>query len=117
MNALKTCVHNPNMTVPYLLMASYLYYCKDESPPLLDHEFDWLCRYAKQNWSQIQHRHKNLIKRSWLDAGSLFKLREDEYPLLVKSAAYAWLSGIRPSISDVLARITYLVEKFIGDGF
>ena len=114
MNALKRCVQNPNMVVPYLLMASYLYYCKDEAPPLQDHEYDWLCSYARQNWSRIQHPHKRLIKKSWLEAGSLYKLREDEYPMMVKGAAFSWLKGyVGPHVIDQLARILHALERML----
>lgn len=114
MDALKRCVENPNMTVPYLLMASYLYYIKDESPPLADHEFDWLCSYAKQNWKRIQHPHKHLIRKSWLDSGSLYQLADRDYPLMVKGAAFSWLKGYAPPpVVEQLIRIARAIERLL----
>lgn len=114
MDALKRCVENPNMTVPYLLMASYLYYIKDEAPPLADHEFDWLCSYAYQNWGRIKHPHKSLIRKSWLESGSLFKLQDRDYPLMVKGAAFSWLKGIAPPpVLEQLIRILRALERML----
>lgn len=112
------------MTVPYLLMSSYLYYIRDESPPLADHEYDWLCEYARQNWDKIQHPHKHLIKRSWLAAGSLYKLRDADYPMMVKGGAFSWLYGAAsplsnhiPQIAEQLRRIASALARFTyGDG-
>lgn len=112
MNTLAKCVANPNLTVPYLLMASYLYYIRDERTPMSDHEFDCLCSFAYQNWASIEHRHKYLIKKGWLTAGSLYRLSDRDYPLMVKGAAYSWLGGAAiglsvdtPGIAEQLRRI------------
>lgn len=121
MNTLAKCVAQPNLTVPYLLMASYLYYIKNEDSPMSDHEYDCLCEYALQNWATIEHRHKHLIKKGWLAAGSLYKLSDRDYPLIVKGAAYSWLGGAAiglslntPAIAEQLRRIADALVYFIG---
>lgn len=88
---LEACRANPNLCVPYILMASYLYYHKDVSPPTSDTEFDTICKLALDKWDEIRHRHKKLIKRDDLRAGTLYSLPEHKYPLIVKGAAYMWL--------------------------
>lgn len=111
---LRTCSRLPNLCVPYLIMASYLYYIMDEAPPLEDYAFDRLCRIAARNWSRIQHPHKRLIKRAWLDAGSLYQLRPKDYPLRVRAAAMAWLDLYQSPIGRQLERIRLALESLVN---
>ncbi len=113
---LRTCSRSPNLCIPYLLMASYLYYIMDEASPLEDYEFDRLCRIAARNWSRIQHPHKRLIKRAWLGAGSLYQLRLKDYPLRVRSAATAWLDLYQSPIGRQLERIRLTLEYLVNAG-
>ena len=76
-----------NQLVPYFLMASYLYYIHDISL-FKDEEFDMLCKMLYDNWKNIQHPHKYLIKKKSLKEGTGFYLRERDYPTIVRSAAY-----------------------------
>lgn len=116
-NALTHCKRNPSMAVPYLLMASYLYYIRDISPPLLDCEFDELCVFALKNWKEIKHRHKHLIHEADLKAGSLFMLADLHYPDMVKSAAFSWLAGVAPPPeTESLFRISRALERVIWKG-
>lgn len=75
-----------NLMVPWYLMSSYLYYCKDISL-LSDGLYDKLCADMIEAWPEITHRHKHLIDLEALKAGTGFQLREDDYPQIVKCAA------------------------------
>lgn len=87
---IEQCREDVNKTVPVMLMASYLYYCRDLDPPLSDQDFDQICKLALDNWKKVKHPHKRLIKRSNLEAGSLYNLVERKYPLIVRGAALLW---------------------------
>lgn len=79
----KKLEQNPNMGVPWFLLASYAYYELDESL-MLDTEFDSMCLFMLQNWDQITHMHKHLITKPMLECGSGFDIRK--YPSMVKSS-------------------------------
>jgi len=76
-----------NRLVPVYLMSSYLYYKKDESK-LTDGEFDMLCKRMLENWKDIKHPHKKLIKKKDLEAGTGYDIH---YPLMVKGATMHYL--------------------------
>lgn len=75
-----------NLTVPWYLMTSFLYYQKDESL-ISDGLYDSLCKLMLDNWDSIEHPHKHLINRDALVAGSGFDIPEDAYPEITKGAA------------------------------
>ena len=78
----------PNVAIPWLLMASWLYYIDTcELPILSDQRYDMLCRKVLQAYDKLQHRHKHLVRPEALSAGSLFYLSHLDYPEIVKSAA------------------------------
>lgn len=79
--------------VPYFLMASYLYYIHDISP-IPDHQFDLLCKRMLDEWKDIQHPHKCLIKKGDLAAGSGYAIPERKFPTITKSAAFQWARSI-----------------------
>lgn len=75
------------MAVPWLLMASWLYYHKGVSL-LSDSLFDWICKTAGMNWELVaRHRHSALITPIDLFAGSLYRLRPEDYPEITKDTA------------------------------
>jgi len=76
---------NRNLMVPFYLMASYTYYIRDASI-MSDGEYDSLCARLDRQWDRVEHRHKHLIDRDWLSAGTCF-LRREQYPTITKSAA------------------------------
>ena len=73
--------------VPWYLMASYLYYIHDVSL-LEDSEYDAICQRLNKSWGLVSHRHKRLISRDGLAAGTGYYLREHDYPLICQSAAW-----------------------------
>lgn len=75
-------IENPNMMVPWYLMAAYAYYEEDE-PILSDGVFDGMAKTMLEQWDTIEHWHKDLITVEDLKAGSLLL---KEYPNRVKGA-------------------------------
>jgi len=83
---------NINIAVPCYLMASYLYYIENESM-MYDHEYDYLCKFIYDNFDNIQHRHKYLIDKESLKAGTGYKLNKEDYPQIVIGAAYHYMNS------------------------
>lgn len=75
---------NPNMVVPWYLMAAFAYYVQDD-PILSDGAFDALAKRAAVMWDFVEHPHKGLILPDDLAAGTLLLAIED-YPRLVVGA-------------------------------
>lgn len=73
----------------HYLMASYLYYIKDYSI-MADEEYDSLCKHLLSTWDEWEHRHKHLVSKGDLEAGTCYKLKERHYPLIVRSSAEQW---------------------------
>ena len=76
----------PNAVVPWWLIASYLYYHHDLSI-LSDSFYDGLAEHMLDNWDEIKHQNKYLITKEDLKTGSLFALKEEDYPFLTKDSA------------------------------
>ena len=72
---------NPNMLVPWYLMASYAYY-RDDDPILSDGVYDQMSKDLISQWDSIEHYHKHLLDRDSLIAGSYL----GEYPTIVVEA-------------------------------
>ena len=78
-----------NRCFGFYLMASYLYYIHDESM-LLDEEYDAICKRLYKEWKNITHVHKKIVKKTYLQTGSGFSIKEHEYPLITRSTAH-WI--------------------------
>ena len=74
-----------NVVVPWYLMLSYGYYCLDESI-VSDTFFDNMAKIFLENYDNITHRHRNLVSKDDLKAGTLYHMRENDYPLVVRSS-------------------------------
>lgn len=72
---------NINMTVPYYLMASYAYYVQDD-PIFTDGFYDSLAKKILDNWDSITHRHRDVLSKDALEAGSFL----GDYPSIVEGA-------------------------------
>lgn len=72
---------NHNMLVPWYLRAAYAYYHLDD-PIISDAAFDDIAKKLLDNYNEVEHRHKCLITKGDLRAGSLL-LKEEEYPRIV----------------------------------
>ncbi len=84
-----------NMLVPWYLIASWAYFVCDH-PLLTDARFDQLCRELDAEWETVGHRHKDLVDRAWLSAGTC-GLARTAYPASVRGAAahLAAADGVR----------------------
>ena len=82
----------PMSIVPWWLMASYLYYVHDLSL-LSDALYDQLAKDMLASWGDIKHPHKHMITPDHLKAGSLFSLKEEDYPLMTRYAAAQLAKG------------------------
>ena len=77
---------DPNLTVPWFLMASYLYYKSEHQVGLMeDYDFDQMCKFMYDNWDNVEHIHKYLIDKEALSAGTGFYI--EEYPSITVMAA------------------------------
>lgn len=82
---------NPKQMLQAYLMASYAYYICFRSV-MRDEEFDRLCKLLLESWDSFEHQHKHLVAPEDLKAGTAFKLRRQDYPLMVVCAAELWMS-------------------------
>jgi hypothetical protein len=81
---------NPNMLVPWYLMAGYHYYELDESF-ISDDLFDRICKRLVDEWDTIEHRHKFIIDKNQLAAGTAYYIDWKTVPEIIKGAATAVL--------------------------
>jgi hypothetical protein len=86
-----TIAADQNMVIPWLLMASYAYYCLDDCI-ISDGLYDTLCKEALLKWDDLDHHHKHLITKDALLAGSLCQLKDVDYPSVAKGATEALLA-------------------------
>jgi hypothetical protein len=82
---------NPNMMVPYYIMASYAYYVKDE-PIFSDSFYDYLAKTILEVWDMIEHRHKSYLNKDTLMAGSYI----GDYPSIIEGALESLKNEIQP---------------------
>ena len=62
--------NNPNMMIPWYIMASHAYYTMDD-PILTDGLYDELAQTMLSSWNTLEHIHKHLITEEDLRAGTL----------------------------------------------
>jgi len=72
---------NPNMIVPWYIMAAYAYY-EEDNPILSDAVFDRLAKKMLENWDDIEHFHKEYLSIDMLKAGTY----NGEYPSRIRGA-------------------------------
>lgn len=72
---------NLNMLVPLYLILSYAYYVED-SPLVSDAFYDNMAKQLYKEYDNIEHRHKHLIKKDALVAGSFV----GTYPNIINGA-------------------------------
>jgi NAD-dependent DNA ligase len=68
------------------LMTGYLYYIMNKSA-ISDSEFDQIAKILLAHWDEFDHPHKYLLDKEDLAATTLYRVREDQYPLVIKHAA------------------------------
>lgn len=85
---LKLVKKNPNMLVPWFLMAAYAYYELDDSL-ISDSTYDEITKMIIQKWFMIDHYHADLLDLDSLKAGTYL----GEYPEITKDTAVRLLNG------------------------
>ncbi len=78
--------NNPNMLAPWWLMSAFMYEVEND-PFLSDACFDWLSGELLAKWDQVEHRHKHLIDREALRAGTGLAADLRNLPTIIKHAA------------------------------
>ena len=88
---------DPNMLVPWYLIASYAYYVLDESI-LTDAYYDMICFLLMEELDavNIDHPHAQLCDMESLSAGTGYHLSEDQYPSITVHVAEGFVSGRNP---------------------
>lgn len=74
------------------LMASYAYYILNQSV-MPDTEYDQLARFLLEHYDEFEHQHKYLVTKEDLQAGTLFTLKDEDYPMMVKGGVTYWLEA------------------------
>ena len=77
----QVCTDNPNMYVPWYIMAAYAYYIED-TPILSDTTFDKMSLKILKEWDNIEHFHKQFLTKEMLVGGTYL----GEYPTRVEGA-------------------------------
>ena len=74
---------NPNMLVPWYIMASYAYYVED-NPLLTDGSFDRLATRLVEKFDEVEHQHKEFIDKDTVSAGTYLGDYPTRIPDVVK---------------------------------
>ena len=73
------------------LMASFLYYCRMETI-MPDTEYDYLAKTLLSSYDDWQdHQHAYLVEKGDLEAGTLYRIKAEHYPKIVRMAADMWM--------------------------
>lgn len=83
---LATIQARPKVAVAWYLMASFLYYHRGVSI-LSDSFYDMIGKTMLQTPHHFNHYHAHLITLDDLTAGSLYRLKEEDYPAITKDTA------------------------------
>lgn len=76
--------NNKNTIVPWLLSASFAYYVLGETV-ISDEVFDKACKWFLEHYGDIKHKHKHLVTKEMLEAGSFYNISTLQYPLIVQN--------------------------------
>lgn len=72
------------------LMCSYQYYHRYTSL-VSDSEYDMLAKSLLENWYDWQeHQHAYIVTKDDLQAGTLFTVRTEDYPMMIVQASEMW---------------------------
>ena len=77
---------SPGRVLSWYLMCSYLYYICDFSL-VSDSVYDTMAKKILANYESIDHQHKYLVSKDDLAAGTLYSLKDKDYPTMVKNSA------------------------------
>jgi hypothetical protein len=83
--ALFSIERSVHLSVPWYLSCSLAYYKYDLSL-IKDEAYDEICKTLKDSWGTIEHRHKYLVDKSQLKAGTGYALDYDAFPTIVQAS-------------------------------
>lgn len=87
------CEENPNMMIPWYLMASYAYYWLDD-PILSDACFDQMCKEIDMFWDIIEHYNKDIVDYLDIAGPGTCSIPEEGFPERTKSATLRLLANM-----------------------
>lgn len=87
-----TIVANPNMLVPWYLMASYAYYVYGKTI-ISDALYDQICQRLDAEWDSIEHRDKPIIECAFLKRCSGAYICDDNVPAQARGSLDYLLVG------------------------
>ena len=79
------------------LMCSYMYYIKSKAV-LPDEEYDQMAKLLLKEWDNFEHPHKYLVTKEDLEAGTLYGVKESDYPKIVIGGANLMLDVYEKSV-------------------
>lgn len=80
----KTIDTNPNMMIPWWIMAAWAYQYGDD-PIISDGLFDEMAIRMKRDWDKLRHRHKLLLDKKLLN--SAIAMHPRKWPTMAVNAA------------------------------
>lgn len=89
----------PNQIIKWFLMASWLYYINDISI-LSDERYDLLAKQIYDSWDDLSSMHKHVIRKDDLMCGSLYYLKDEDYPTIIVSLACDYADIEHPPLID-----------------
>ena len=98
-----------DILVPWFLMASFLYYHCGVSL-LTDEYYDGVCGRLLADYDSLTHPHARLISRDDLKAGTGYRLKLLDYPLVTRGAA-THLANINLGVVFEPAVMEYITPK------
>ena len=86
---------SPPAAIFWIVASSYMYYHRYESL-LSDTCFDNMCKYVLTEFDNLEHTlYSELIDKESMEAGSLYKLSEADYPEGLKRMAERALNALQ----------------------
>ena len=82
---------SPNRLVPLYLVASFLYYVRNDSV-MTDSAYDDCCNRLHREWRNITHPHKAIIDPEALASTTGFYLKHEDYPSIIRATALEFLN-------------------------
>lgn len=96
-------MENINLTVPWYLSVALGYYEYDVSL-ITDALFDKMSILMTEFWDDIKHRHKYLIDKEGLSAGTAFYIKEVNMPTIVVLSTLDMIKAYNAALQTGLTR-------------
>jgi len=100
-----------NVLVPRYLILSLAYYHYNVSL-IEDSSYDKLCKTLLENWKDIKHPHKKLVKKKNLEAGTGFNIKLRDYPMICLVACSRLIGEYNKDFRKITNWETYTGECY-----